>query len=144
MTIEILSAIVGSLATAVITFFISRRRYRSFLTTMAAMGGTITDAGLLNTLKAIVQTVTIASVCAALGTALLMAAGSLLNPAQVIITCAVILMLAVTLAWVYGRYAVLAELAHTRHLKLPYGPWGLFLAHGRFRPVASRARSSLN
>ncbi|MBW3069399.1 MULTISPECIES: hypothetical protein [unclassified Actinomyces] len=144
MTIEILSAIVGSLATAVIIFFVSRRRYRTFLTSMAAMGGTITDAGLLSTLKAIIQTMTTASACAAVGTALLVAAGQMLNPLQVTITCAVILLLAAVLAWIYGRYAVLAELAHIRHLELPYGPWGLFLAQGRFRPTAPRAQSPLN
>ncbi|MBE6481418.1 MAG: hypothetical protein E7Z94_03405 [Actinomyces ruminicola] len=130
MTTEILAAIVGSIVTGVITYFVSRRRYRSFLMAMAAVGGTITDAGLLNTLKAIIQTLTTAGVCATGGAVLLVVEGSLLNPLQVAITCVVILLLATVLAWVYGRYAVLAELARIRNLEIPYGPWGLLLADG--------------
>ncbi|WP_103062480.1 hypothetical protein [Actinomyces qiguomingii] len=132
MSIEILAAVASSLVTAVVAYFVSRRRYRSFLTARAAMGGTITDAGLLGTLRTIVQTVTTAGACAAVGAVLLVVEGRLLTPVQLAITCGVILLLAAALAWVYGRYAVLAELARTRNLELPYGQWGVFLARGRF------------
>ncbi|CED91631.1 MAG: hypothetical protein I3J03_00280 [Actinomyces succiniciruminis] len=130
MTIEILTAIAGSLVTGVVAFLVSRRRYRNFLMARAAVGGTITDAGLLSTLRTIIQAITVAGACAVLGASLLIVARQLLDPLQVASTCGVIAVLAVALAWVYGRYAVLAELARIRHLELPYGPWGVLLANG--------------
>ncbi|PHP53409.1 hypothetical protein [Actinomyces ruminis] len=130
MTIEILTAIAGSLITGFVVSLVSRHRYRNFLMARAAMGGTITDAGLLDTLRAIIQTITAAGACAVVGALLLVIENQLLNPLQVAITCGVIAVLATALAWVYGRYAVLAELARIRHLELPYGPWGALLANG--------------
>ncbi|MDU0348405.1 hypothetical protein [Actinomyces sp. MRS3W] len=132
MSLEIITAVAGSVATGIVTFFVSRHRYRDYLMAKAAVGGTITDARLLNTLRAIVQAVTTAAVGAGVSVVLLVVAGQLLNPLQVMIICGGILLLTAALAWVYGRFAVLAELARMRHLELPYGSWGLFLANGHF------------
>ncbi|MDO4900375.1 hypothetical protein [Actinomyces sp.] len=120
---EILAIAVGSMVIAVIAFRVSRRRYRKYLMARAAVGGTITDAALLNALRAIIRTVTTAVAGAMAWTVVLPFAHQFFTLPQTLITCGAILLLSTVLAWIYGRYAVLAELARTRHLELPQRPW---------------------